>query len=147
MPRKKATDPLDVEVGGKAIREWKKEWQPVAGGFRPKRSELRHFVGLGRAVLNGETKYIFCAADPKGGIEKGLQRIRGKKQTGNAGSGAQAMIAHFDELELEILIVGKDRKSGALAELLKPALVRHYNPEWHAGHRRRMERIRRGEKV
>jgi hypothetical protein len=133
----------DTVIGGKTLREWGDSWETLPGGFQPKRPHLRTVVGLVRALLDGETVYILCASEwAKGGIEKGLQRIRGKAQTGNDKYGAQQLRAHMERLELEILAIGDDEQASKTAKLLKPAMVRILDPQWNRPHRRRMESMR-----
>ncbi len=144
MAEKSKDELLDVKVGGKPLREWNDSWQPVPGGFKTKHPELRHHIGLARALLNGQTMYILCATEVGEGIEKGLQRIRGRPQTGNAGSGAKKIREHIDELDLEVLLVGNTAQSIEPSKSLKTAMINYYDPEWNRPHRNRMKNIRAG---
>ena len=136
---------LELEVGGKSLREWEQMWKPVPGGFATPQPALRGYVGLMRAKLTGNVMYIMRAAEhKKGGIEKGLQRIRGVPQTGNKGFGAQQLRAHIDELELEVLIAGQDSNAAQLAKDLKVLMVKYHDPEWNRPHGKRMRDLRAG---
>ena len=100
---------------------------------------------MARAVLNGEIMYILRGTEHlKGGIEKSLQRIRGRDQTGNASYGAQLLRQHRHELDIEVLSTGQNSRAAEAAKLLKIAMVKLYDPPWNRPHLRRMERIRGG---
>jgi hypothetical protein len=139
---------LDVEVGGKAVRSWESLWKPLPGGFKKKHPELRNEVGLIRAVLRDEIMYIIRAAEHlTGGIEKGLQRIRGVEQTGNKSFGPQMLRQHIDEIDVEVLIVGSSYKDAEITKELKSIMIKIHDPLWNRPHTRRMNRIRAGEAV
>ena len=130
-------------IAGKSLREWNDCWKPVTGGFKPKHPELRPYVGLARAVLNGQIVYIFRGTEhSKGGIEKSLQRIRGIEQTGNATSGPKAIRNQIDELELEVLLVGENKEAGEATKQLKRAMIKHLDPEWNRWHYFKLKRLR-----
>lgn len=138
-------DLLDSEILGKSLREWNKSWKRIPGGFGPKRPELRHHVGLFRAVRDGQTMYIARATEHgKGGIEKGLQRIRGCPQTGNARYGAQMIRKEMEKLELEVLIVGSDRQAAEAAKQLKVAMIALHDPEWERPNQKHLKDLRAG---
>jgi len=131
MADQSKSDPLDVELLGKTLRQWNGSWERIPGGFKPKHPELASFVGLARAILNGRTMYILRGVEHSDrGIEKGLQRIRGQEQTGNAGYGAQMIRKHIDEVELEVLLVGKGVRAVEPTKQLKKAMVKYYDPPW-----------------
>ena len=138
-------DPLDEKILGKPLREWDAAWEPLPGGFSQQHPELRPYVGLARAMLKGETMYILRGTEHlNGGIAKSLQRIRGKKQTGNSGHGARMIRDNIDLLELEVLLVGKGYKFVEATKLLKTKLINYHDPEWNRPSRRRMNNLRAG---
>ena len=75
---------LSLVICGRTIKEWDTRWEAVPGGFAAEHPELIGVPGLARAVLNGQVMYILRATEGRG-LQKGLQRIRGRPQTGNAG--------------------------------------------------------------
>ena len=145
MPKPKMTreELLQTKVGGRSLQEWDLRWEPVANALSEKHAELSGIIGLFRTVLNGETMYIVCASERRG-IEKGLQRIRGKEQTGNKGYGPQMIRKHRDEITVDILRVNDVRVPSNVTKNLKPVMVNLYDPEWNKPHRRRMQEIRDG---
>lgn len=136
---------LDDQILGKALREWDDSWRRIPGGFEPKHPKLSSHVGLARAILKGKTMYILRGTEDRDrGIEKSLQRIRGKDQTGNRSYGAQMIRENIDVLDLEVLLVGEGYKASEAAKELKKALVKIHDPEWNRPARRRMQKIRDG---
>ena len=135
----------EKSIGCKSIREWNELWTPLSGGFKTKHPELSNSVGLARAVLNGQTMYILRGTEHlHGGIEKSLQRIRGKAQTGNSGYGAQMIRKHIHELQLEILVIGCGLTAVEPTKALKKALVKLVNPLWNMPHLKRMAMLHAG---
>ena len=145
MPKPKMTreELLQTKVGNRTLQEWDLRWEPVANALSEKHPELSGTIGLFRTVLKGETMYIVCASETRG-IEKGLQRIRGKDQRGNEGYGAQMIRKHRDAITVDILRVDDVRIPSNVAKELKPAMVNLYDPHWAKPHRRRMQEIRDG---
>ncbi|WP_144096734.1 hypothetical protein [Croceicoccus sediminis] len=134
----------NTSIGCKTVAEWEKLWEPLPNAFSDDHSDLRNIVGLFRIILNGETKYIVRATEPKGGIAKGLRRISGPDQTGNRGYGARKVREHLDEVTVEILRVGSVGNSSEIAKELKRELNRLHNPVWGIPHKRRMKMIQDG---
>lgn len=148
MPIKSRTELLNAEVGGNTLAQWNARWEPLQGGFLKERPELRAYVGLARAVQNGEIKYVLRGTEHgKGGIEKSLVRIRGPEQSGNKGFGARQIRAHSNELELEVLKVGQDFEAAELTKKLKKLFVKLDDPEWNRPHIRRMKALRDAKKA
>ena len=142
MVYQQKSDPLDEVILDKPLREWIECWKLLYGGFKLKHPELRSQVGLARAVLHGHPMYVLRGTELKGGLEKGLQRIRGKPQTGNHAFGARMLKKHFDDLDLEVLLVGNDEEAVKATKRLKIAMIKHYDPEWNRPHAKRMKKIR-----
>lgn len=145
MPKRTLTreELLQTKVGNRSLQEWDHRWEPVANALSEKHSELSGTIGLFRTVLKGETMYIVCASETRG-IEKGLQRIRGKDQTGNKRYGAQMIRKHVDQITVDILRVNDVPIPSNVAKELKRAMVKLYDPHWAKPHRRRMQEIRDG---
>ena len=134
---------LQTKVGNRTLQEWDGRWEPVANALSEKHPELSGTIGLFRTVLKGETIYIVCASERRG-IEKGLQRIRGKEQTGNKTYGPQMIRKHREVITVDILRVNDVRIPSNAAKELKRAMVNLYDPHWAKPYRRRMQEIQDG---
>ena len=145
MPKPKMTkeELLKTKIGNRSLQEWDLRWEPLANALSEKHAELSGTIGLFRTVLKGETMYIVCASERRG-IEKGLQRIRGKDQVGNEKFGAQMIRKHREQLTVDILRVNDVPIPSNVAKDLKRAMVNLYDPHWAKPHRRRMQEIRDG---
>lgn len=131
-------------IGQRSLGEWDTRWEPLPRPFIESHPDLRHVVGLFRAVLDGETKYIACATERPGGISKALRRVGGPDQTGNRGYGAQMIRQHITEVTVEILRVDDKDHPEDITKKLKRMMVKLYDPEWARPFNRRMEAIRLG---
>lgn len=141
MPKLTLEELLQKKIGKRVVAEWNERWEPLAKAFGQPHPELVGVVGLFRTVLNGETMYIVCASETKGGIAKGLQRIKGPPQTGNDGYGAQMIRKNFDRVSVDVLRVDDDQDPSKVTKLLKRVMVNLYDPHWNKPFKRRMEEI------
>lgn len=144
VPKRTPEEMLDTKFGKISLRDWDLRWEPLANPFSESHPELRHVVGLFRAVLDGETMYVVCASETKGGIAKGLRRISGPNQTGNSGYGARMIRKHLDQVTVDILRVSDEQDSFKVTKLLKKAMVKRYDPDWAKPYKQRMAEIRAG---
>jgi hypothetical protein len=134
-------DLLATKIFGKALSEWDESWRPLIGGVMQNYANLRSSVGLMRAMLADKTKYIMRATELQGGLEKGMQRIRGPEQTGNAGYGAKMLRKHVNQLKFEIILVGYTSEAIDATKFLKTIMIKLHRPEWNEPQRKRMARI------
>lgn len=129
-------------VAGKTLDQWDEEWKPLDGGFGKDHKDVYGYVGLYRAVENGNVKYIGNGVQyQRGGLYRRLAVLRGKEQTGNSHYGAQRIREHIDTLALEILSVGKGGLNADYAKELKPLMVKRYDPIWNRPANRRLAAI------
>lgn len=89
--------------------------------------------------------YILCGTEHRDrGIEKSLQRIRGKDQTGNRSYGARKIREHIETVDLEVILVGQGYRAADQTKELKRAMMKFHDPEWNKPAKRRMENLRAG---
>lgn len=143
MTKRTRKELLSMVICGGSLEEWDADWEAVGGGFAADHSELVGVPGLARAVLDGEVKYILRATE-KRGLQKGLQRIRGKPQTGNKGFGARMIRKHIDVLDLEILRFPASKGSVDCIKTLKSRMIELHQPEWDAARQKRLAALQRG---
>lgn len=141
VAKKKRDELLSMVICGRSLRDWDADWEATKGGFAADHNELVGVPGLARAVLNGKVMYILRATE-KRGLQKGLQRIRGKPQTGNAGFGAQKIREHMDVLEMQILRVPASK--AACIKELKSRMIDLHRPEWDAARQKRVAALQSG---
>jgi hypothetical protein len=134
---------LSMTICGRTLQEWDTDWEAVEGGFGIPHNELIGVPGLARAILNGRVMYILRAVEQRG-LQKGLQRIRGKQQTGNSGFGAQQIRSHVDVLDLEILRVQGPQYSVKCIGELKRRMIDLHQPQWDGARQRRIEALQTG---
>jgi hypothetical protein len=125
-------DLLATKIFGKALSEWDESWRPLIGGVMQNYANLRS---------SDKTKYIMRATELQGGLEKGMQRIRGPEQTGNAGYGAKMLRKHVNQLKFEIILVGYTSEAIDATKFLKTIMIKLHRPEWNEPQRKRMARI------
>lgn len=131
-------------ICGRSLQAWDADWEAVKGGFAAGHNQLVGVPGLARAVLNGRVMYILRATE-KRGLQKGLQRIRGKPQTGNAGFGALKIREHISVLDLEILRVPILNGRTDCIKDLKSRMVDLHQPEWAGPWQKRIAALQKGE--
>ena len=145
MPAVPKHELLQTEIGGKTLQEWDLQWKPLRTAFSAPQPDLRYVVGLFRVRHNGAVKYIARATEPVGGLAKGLARIRGPAQTGNAGYGAKMIQKHLAGVSVDVLKAGEGVKASENTKELKKAMIKFYDPEWTWPFQRRMKAIQSGE--
>ncbi|AJA09815.1 hypothetical protein SKP52_14665 [Sphingopyxis fribergensis] len=143
MAKRTRDELLSLVVCGRSLEEWDAVWEEVRGGFAADHSQLVDVPGLARALLDGEVKYILRATE-KRGLQKGLQRIRGKPQTGNKGFGAQMIRRHIDVLDLEILRFPASKGSVDCIKTLKSRMIELHQPEWDGARQKRLAALQIG---
>ncbi|MBJ7442463.1 MAG: hypothetical protein JHD35_26070 [Sphingopyxis sp.] len=145
MVKKSRAELMAEEINGRLVQDWDADWRQVPAGFAGPHPDLKRYVGLARAVREGETMYILRAIEHDGGgLAKGLRRISGPNQTGNAGYGAQKIREHMSELTLEVLCVGTTAVAARHAERLKTLMIKLHDPEWNRPATARLKKLRSG---
>lgn len=121
-----------TEVEGRTIRDWNRNWIRVEGGFGRPHPELRHKVGLYRAILNGRVMAIGKGADRQGGLAKRIADFRRDSDSARDHHAGELIHEHLHELELQVLITGSTADPAArwTAVLLKTPMIRLHNPRW-----------------
>lgn len=145
MVEKSRAELLATEIGGRSVQDWDADWRQVPAGFEGPHPDLKRYVGLARAVRDGTIMYILRATEHKsGGLAKGLRRISGPDQTGNAKYGAQKIREHMPELSLEVLCVGTTEAAANHTKQLRTAMIKLHGPEWNRPAVARIEKLRSG---
>jgi hypothetical protein len=116
----------ELVVAGKTLSQWEGEWKPVKGGFSVPHPELRHVVGLFRAVSrDGEVQFIGAGTEhANGGLRKRVADFRRSSASARDHYGGEYIHDHLDDLELEVLVAGSERQAGEAAKALKPICSR-----------------------
>ncbi|MBA3510456.1 hypothetical protein [Sphingomonas sp.] len=145
MARKKNdVPPKDRVVGEKTVALWDKEWRHVEGGYKVYHADLRHKVGLHRAVLGSVIMYIGKASEFRrggGGLAKRLSDFRRDSSSGREHHGGGRIFEHIDVLALEVLHTGSGSEGSDIAEKLRdPMIELHGVPAWNAEARQRKRR-------
>ncbi len=121
-----AAEPI---VEGRPLGEWEGHWTKVDGGFDRPHPELRHSVGLFRAVLRGEVKYIGVGTEhANGGLRKRIADFTRESSSAREHEGGEYIHEHSDKLELEVLTTGHDKQAGEIAKALKPHMLALHSP-------------------
>lgn len=146
MRKISAEELLDQTIGDQKLKDWESCWQALPDALSKPHPELRKKLGLLRFTLDGEIKYFVRAIELKYGLPKGLTRLSGPEQTGNKDYGAQMVRKHRDKVTVDVLIVGEGASAAQYTKALKRALNKLHDPEWSWPAKRRMEKIRSGER-
>ena len=145
MVEKSRAKLLATGIGGRSVQDWDTDWRHIPAGFEGPHPELKGHVGLARAVREGTVMYILRAIEHNGGgLAKGLRRINGPDQTGNAGYGAQKIREHMPDLTLEVLCVGTTEAAASDTKKLKTLMIKLHDPEWNRPAARRLKNLRSG---
>ena len=114
-------------IGGKTLDEWDTEWVRVKGGFKVDHPQLRHQVGLYRAMSGRIVEVLGRATEhANGGLAKRLADFRRESSSAREHTAGWFIHQNQSNLYLEVLITGRDRKAGDIAKkLVGPMEVRH----------------------
>lgn len=127
---KNAKSPL---IGGQFIQEWDTKWVKVPGGLKRHQSHLRDSVGLYRLRLNGRDVAIGTGTDKHGGLAKRLSDFRRPSASGRNHHAGRLIYENLDQIEVEVLIMGKRHQPETARQLKWPMILRH-RPAWTAPH-------------
>lgn len=119
------------QIDGKLLSDWEKEWDRKKGGFAIPHDELRQELGLYRAVLDGEVVAIGRATEVGRGLSKRLGDLRRSKGSAGAHHIGRMIRKHVDELELEVLIVGRNHHAAEVTKVLRREMNRFHQPKWN----------------
>ena len=121
----------DVVIQGKKVAQWELEWQRRAGGFTGDRTDLRHKIGLLRAVLNGTVMYIGVATEHKGGLAKRIADFVRESNSARKTFAGQKIHESRHVLELEVLLISAGANARSDAKQLKSLMLMIRRPEWN----------------
>ena len=123
----------EEKVGEKTVAEWDNEWVRVENGFKVLTSNLKGLLGLYRATLDNNIKYIGDSVEINQGLQKRLRDYSRESNSARDHFGAKKILEHIEDVKCDVIVVGIDEQAAEQTETLKRLLIRLYNPEWNAG--------------
>jgi len=122
---------LAAPVGGKTVAEWDTDWVHIKNGFRETQKELTGLLGLYRAILDDQTKYIGESVQINEGLKKRLRDYSRKSDSSRDHYGAERIFENRDKVECEILVIGVDDDAVGATQELKALMIALYEPQWN----------------
>jgi len=121
---------LAIEVCGKTLAEWDKEWQNIPGGFSVIQPQLRNYVGLYRALEKNLVTAIGTGVEhSNGGLRKRLRDFN--RESSSARNHWIGIYIHEmqNQLVCQVLITGSDVQAAVIAKNLKPLMEEFHEPK------------------
>lgn len=95
-------------------------------------SDLRHVVGLYKAVLSGKIVYIGRAVEyNNGGLKKRLADYTRESDSSRKHKSGQLMNQNASDLKIYIMATGSDSDAADKARELEIEMINRYRPEWN----------------
>lgn len=95
-------------------------------------SDLRHVVGLYKAVMNEKIVYIGRAIEyNNGGLKKRLADYTRESDSSRKHKSGQLMNQNASNLKIYIMITGSDSQASDRARELEVEMINRYRPEWN----------------
>jgi hypothetical protein len=131
--RNSATGRMEVPtVGGRTFREWESKWQYVGCLDSIDLSPYSSYVGLYKAELGGKVMYVGRAVEySNGGIRKRLSDYTRESDSARKHTSGRLMHAHAADLEIYVLLVGRDEEAAEATRKLERYFIGKYSPEWN----------------
>ena len=121
---------LAIDVGGKTLAQWDKEWRSVPDGFSVIQPQLCHKVGLYRALEENLVTAVGRGIEhDNGGLRKRLSDFNRESSSARDHWIGIYIFEMQCELECQVLITGSDRKAAGVAKKLKPLMEEFYEPK------------------
>lgn len=117
--------------GGKTLKEWEREWAPVAGGLTEYQSRLRYKVGLYRISMRGQIMVLGTGTDKGGGLAKRLSDFIRQSPSGRTHHAGQLVSENRAHLEVEVLLTGYGRDACEVGRQLKTPMMKLHRPIWN----------------
>jgi hypothetical protein len=121
-----------IQIGDKTVAFWDEKWAKQGLLTKINLSELYGYFGVYRIVFNKEVVYIGKASEYSKHSKRGFHKRLGD-YTRNSGSSKSSKKIHANKnkLYIETIIIGSDKLSSILADMLEaPLLVKHH-PKWN----------------
>lgn len=119
-------------VGGKTFREWESGWQYAGYLDSIDLSRYSSYVGLYKAVLDGEVMYVGRAIEySNGGIRKRLSDYTRDSDSARKHTSGRLMHANASDLKIYLLLVGTDEEAVAATKQLERYFIGKYSPAWN----------------
>ena len=137
MPNRYATTGLtvpatDQTIQGKLLAQWDLEWKRVDGGFLSPHPELRHQIGLFRAMLNDRVMFIGIGTeDRNGGLAKRIADFTRTSPSARRHQGGQNIFDHKRDLALDVLTLAGASNTRVIAKRIKAAMIERHRPAWN----------------
>ncbi|MBI9031044.1 hypothetical protein JEZ13_03415 [bacterium] len=94
--------------------------------------DLRHLVGIYKAVLNGEIVYIGRAVEfNNGGLKKRLADYTRESESSRKHKSGQLMHQNASDLKMYIMVTGSDSQAANEARELEIEMINRYQPAWN----------------
>jgi len=119
-------------IGGRTLREWEREWQYAGCLDSIDLSPYSSYVGLYKAELDGKVMYVGRAIEySNGGIRKRLSDYTRESDSARKHTSGRLMHAHAADLEIYVLLVGRDEEAAGTTRKLERYFIGKYSPEWN----------------
>lgn len=119
-------------IGGRTLREWEREWQYIGYLDSIDLSPYSSYVGLYKAELDGKVMYVGRAVEySNGGIRKRLSDYTRESDSARKHTSGRLMHAHAADLEIYVLLVGRDEEAAEATRKLERYFIGKYSPEWN----------------
>lgn len=119
-------------IGGRTLREWEREWQYAGRLDSIDLSPYSSYVGLYKAELDGKVMYVGRAIEySNGGIRKRLSDYTRESDSARKHTSGRLMHAHAADLEIYVLLVGRDEEAVEATRKLERYFIGKYSPEWN----------------
>lgn len=119
-------------VGGMTYREWESRWQYAGRLDSMDLSPYSSYVGLYKAELGGRVMYVGRAIEySNGGIRKRLSDYTRESDSARKHTSGRLMHANAADLEIYLLLVGRDEEAAQTTRQLERYFIGKYSPQWN----------------
>lgn len=116
----------------KADKPQRLNWSYIGTLDNVANNDLRHVVGLYKAVLNGKTVYIGRAVEySNGGLKKRLADYTRQSDSARKHKSGQLMHQNASDLKMYVMVTGSDSEAANRARELETEMINRYRPEWN----------------
>ena len=129
-------------IGGRSIESWDADWHVVPKGLIAHQAYLAGLFGLYRYRLGDRVMVLGAGTDTKGGIAKRCSDMIRPSPSGRDHYAGRMVFKHRDQLVLDVLITGDDRRAQKIARQLKWPMIDHHQPAWNRASIRRPSEFR-----
>ena len=126
---------MNLTASGKSPEQFLNEadasWRRLEDGLAADYPKLYGIVGLARFKFKGETLFIGRSVEyQRGALCKYLKTLgSARDQTGNQYFGARTIRGYGDDIDVEVLEVGRGWKAAELTKNLKRKMIKRHRPK------------------